>query len=128
MQVKTRVLDYDRGMKRRFFLRNTALSFVGILATSSAAFKLTTKLVGSEDTMLESNSICIAEPGKTLSLPKNAKANDYIHFAVDTNSVLNPAKIKYSGQKILGYDSDLELDVISNFKIVYHPIKGWVLS
>lgn len=115
-------------MKRRFFLRNSALSLVGVLASSSAAFGITTKLIGANETVLKPNSICVVEPGKSLSLPKTAQANDYIYFAVDTNSVLNPAKIKYSGQKIMGLESDLELDVISNFKIVYHPLKGWVLS
>lgn len=66
--------------------------------------------------------------GEILGLPKSPRRGDFVHIKVSKQGLTGSrnCRITYENDRLLGLAEDLELDVLSNIKLVYKGAsKGW---
>lgn len=112
-------------MKRRHFL---TASGIALASLTSVSYKVISGIVETKEAQLDANSIYVARPGEIVHLPKKPKHGDEIYIVTDSTSVKIPSKIRSTVHNLMGSSEDLELDVISNIRLVYQSGSGWSLG
>jgi hypothetical protein len=98
-----------------------------LLALGLGAGGRRVRLLGRRPRQLEPGDVYFARPGGVARVPARPQIGDQITVVVDGESLSDPAVIQFAGEKLLGLEEDLILDVLAICRLTFAGReRGWI--
>lgn len=108
--------------------RHFILSSFAMMAAVVSGLK-TSGPQGTNGYNLSAGEIILVKAGMNFNLPAQPRDGDTVILVVRGESLRRPGIVKYKSSKIVGDSEALELDSMSNVRLVYHaPTDNWDLA